>query len=37
MDHEAEHTPLTMVRLPAHAAWESLEQAFFFFNIYSTI
>lgn len=28
MDHEAEHTPLTMVHLPARAAWESLEQAF---------
>lgn len=28
MDHEAEHTPLTMVHLPAQAAWESLEQAF---------
>lgn len=27
MDHEAEHTPLTMVHLPARAAWESLEQA----------
>lgn len=34
MDHEAEHTPLTMVRLPARAAWEALVQAFY---IYSTI
>lgn len=34
MDHEAEHTPLTMVHLPARVAWESLEQAF---QYYSTI
>lgn len=35
MDHEAEHTPLTMVHLPARAAWETLEQAFLilFYNI----
>lgn len=27
-DHEAEHTPLTMVHLPARAAWESLNRHF---------
>lgn len=28
MDHEAEHTPLTMVHLPARAAWESRNRLF---------
>lgn len=31
MDHEAEHTPLTMVHLPAHAAWESSGTGFLIF------